>query len=345
MKYKQESTNVSDKCPVCQTDITPLISEPDARDQARVDKYHCERCGDFCLKIPLTDSLRRVSFLEDLLERDPQKMAVLSHWIRTEHESKKRLSGKDPIVLTHELVSGVIRNPRPSPMAQADNYVRWIGDNIKVGGRYAAVERLAIQAIVGSPNEQEFELVSSHLLNNAKLIDHGPGESGVWRRVTLSFDGWEHYEKLKLGHADSRRAFMAMQYNEEPLEDIFESVFKPAVKETGFDLFKLPDRPQPAGLIDDRLRVEIRTSRFLIADLTHGNRGAYWEAGYAEGMGKPVIYTCEKKVFEDHKSKPHFDTNHHLTILWDSTKPDDVSKELKATIRATLPAEAKLTDD
>ena len=67
--------------------------------------------------------------------------------------------------------------------------------------------------------------------------------------------------------------------------------------------------------------MEIRTSRFLIADLTHENPGAYWEAGYAEGLGKPVIYTCEKKKFEN-QVKTHFDTNHHLTLQWDSNETD-----------------------
>ena len=102
------------------------------------------------------------------------------------------------------------------------------------------------------------------------------------------------------------------------------------------------DRPK-AGLIDDRLRVEIQTSRFLIADLTHENAGAYWEAGYAEGLGKPVIYTCEKAKFEEQKT--HFDTNHHLTVVWDADNLSEAADELKATIRATLPGEAKLTDE
>ena len=41
------------------------------------------------------------------------------------------------------------------------------------------------------------------------------------------------------------------------------------------------------------MRVQIRASRFVICDLTHGNRGAYWEAGFAEGIGRPVIFVCE----------------------------------------------------
>jgi nucleoside 2-deoxyribosyltransferase len=160
--------------------------------------------------------------------------------------------------------------------------------------------------------------------------------------VTLSFEGWEHYQDLKRGATDSRKAFMAMQYGNEQLNKVVEEVFKPAVKQTGFDLVRLDEKPK-AGLIDDRLRVEIQTSRFLIADLTDENAGAYWEAGYAEGLGKPVIYTCEKGKFEE--SKSHFDTNHHLTITWDATSAEEAAEELKATIRATLAGEAKLTDE
>jgi hypothetical protein len=272
-----------------------------------------------------------------------QRMAVLSHWIRTRYESRKKQRTKAPIILTDELLNDIIKNPRPSLADQADNYVHWIGDNVKVGGQYIPVEELAIQAIVGSATIEEFELVSSHL-RDGRLIDH-KSETGIWRKVTLSFAGWERYRELKRATADSRKAFMAMQYGEQELDDIVENVFRDAVKKTGFDLSRLDDPDQPAGLIDDRLRVAIRTSRYLIADLTHGNQGAYWEAGYAEGLGKPVIYTCEKRVFEDPDSKTHFDTNHHLTILWDSQKPEEAAKKLKNAIRATLPAEAKLTDD
>lgn len=100
---------------------------------------------------------------------------------------------------------------------------------------------------------------------------------------------------------------------------------------------------QPAGLIDDHLRVEIKRARFLIADLTHANNGAYWEAGYAEGLGKTVIYTCEQQVFDDRAQGTHFDTNHHLTVKWNPENPDMAVESLKATIRATFP-EAKQED-
>jgi nucleoside 2-deoxyribosyltransferase len=76
----------------------------------------------------------------------------------------------------------------------------------------------------------------------------------------------------------------------------------------------------------------------VIADLTHDNNGAYWEAGFAEGLGRPVIYTCRKQKWDATKS--HFDTSHLNTIIWDPIW----DTRLTATIRATLPGEAKMTD-
>lgn len=126
---------------------------------------------------------------------------------------------------------------------------------------------------------------------------------------------------------------MAMQYRDGRLDRIVNQWFRPVVEETGFTLFRLDDE-EPAGLIDDRLRIEIQSARFLIADLTHENRGAFWEAGYAEGLGKPVIYTCEGSVF---RTASHFDTNHNLHILWDEDNLESAMERLKATIRVTIP--------
>jgi hypothetical protein len=159
--------------------------------------------------------------------------------------------------------------------------------------------------------------------------------------LTLSFSGWDYFESLRLGGVTYRKAFMAMKFGNAELDAMLETVFKPGAKRAGFDLRRLTDDPR-AGLIDNRLRVEIQSSDFLVADLTHDNPGAYWEAGYAEGLGKPVIYTCEKGKFE--AAKTHFDTNHHLTIVWESSNREAAGNELVATIRATLPQLARMTD-
>jgi len=328
---------MSSKCPVCNSDITK--PEKHGYESDYVIFCSCARCGDF----NVLDSFSRE--LLEILGNDNRKRAVLSHWIRSEDE--KRLS-TDPkkrstLVLTKQLVEQILKNPPPNPAEQADNFVRWLGDKVPAPGEEILIEPSTHQSIMCAETPNGFALVIRHLFEAGIVTGIQYNDKPGKAHVTLSFKGWQYYEKLKRGAIDSRKAFMAMKYGDEQLDKIVEEVFKPAVKQTGFDLFKLVDRPQPAGLIDDILRVEIQTSRFLIADLTHNNLGAYWEAGYAEGLGKPVIYTCEKSKFE--KDPPHFDTNHHLTIPWDEKNIEEAAAKLKATIRATLPEQAKLTDD
>ncbi len=332
---------MGDKCPVCNSDV----SKPDhfaIGVGIHGEAYSCPRCGNYQVE---SFTLANLKFLLD----NDQKIAVLSHWIRTRHE----VIAKEPpdekffrksITLNEQLVNSIIKNPPPTIAEQADKFILWLGNSEHPPGEEVFVQHSTHQSIMGSITPKEFELVLYHLIDTGILQGKKAEAIGAYGRafITLSFDGWQYYEKLKRGAAESRKAFMAMGYGNPELDKIVEETFKLAVKQTGFDLFALNEKPK-AGLIDDRLRVEIQTSRFLIADLTHDNAGAYWEAGFAEGLGKPVIYTCEKKKFEE--AKTHFDTNHHLTIPWDEKNPEEAAKKLKATIRATLPEQAKLTDD
>ena len=89
-----------------------------------------------------------------------------------------------------------------------------------------------------------------------------------------------------------------------------------------------------SGIIDNLMRNKIRDSAFVIVDLTHDNFGAYWEAGYAEGLGKPVIYICQKTKFDD--AKTHFDTNHCTTVLWSMEEDSSFRRQLIATLRRSL---------
>ena len=95
-------------------------------------------------------------------------------------------------------------------------------------------------------------------------------------------------------------------------------------------------------MIDLRMRVEIRSAKFLVADLTDENRGAYWEAGFAEGLGKKVCYTCEGSKFD--KVKTHFDTEHLLTVKWTADNMAPALDGLKSAIRNDFPTDAVQLD-
>ena len=106
---------------------------------------------------------------------------------------------------------------------------------------------------------------------------------------------------------------------------------------------------QRAGLIDAIMEHEIRRCRFVVADLSDDNAGAYWEAGFAEGLGKPVFYICCEKEPSDPTidKKTHFDTNHRQTVSWspDPVSFETTSEKLKAVIRNTLLGDAKQDDN
>lgn len=314
-------------CPICSYAFAVAGPDASGQDATLVD---CAHCGEF----GLTGSL--VACLPTFLAQH-DSAAKLSHVIRKANETGQQL------LLDSYTAEAILKNPLPRPREQADLLVQWLAAKSPGPGETLDINYDLHGAIFGAKSHAGFSMITEHLLATGLIA--GPhqkylsGESIV--QVSLTFAGWDHYETLRLGGTNYRKAFMAMKFGDTTLDSLLHQFFKPAVKRAGFDLFKLDDRPK-AGLIDDRMRVEIRGADFVIADLTHDNLGAYWEAGYAEGLGKPVIYTCERTKFN--ATKTHFDTNHHLTIVWDSDAGAEAGLQLTETIRATLPHLALLTD-
>lgn len=315
-------------CPVCQLTASRIEHEPTGRGAILVD---CAHCGNFALSSSL------FAMLPQLRESAVDARAKLSHALRRSSQAAGR-----PLFTSHT-AEAVLRQPLPRPREQADLLVRWLAEHVPGPGETVRVEHATHGAIVGARSEAGFELVVDHLFRSG-LVTGNQSKTlfgGDRADATLTFAGWDHYEGLRRGGQVYRKAFMAMKFGDAMLDDVLASVFKPSALRAGFDLFKLTDRPQ-AGLIDNRMRAEIQACDFVVADLSHDNLGAYWEAGYAEGLGKPVIYTCERSKFE--LARTHFDTSHHMTILWDRSSPGDCAEEFVATIRATLPHLASLAD-
>lgn len=317
-------------CPVCQTPLGATPRHPDND----LDWFDCPRCGRFALTIEAHQDLN------SYLRNDRQRYA-LSHAIRRSQSTRPF-----PVFRSAQVQRIAKDAYLPTPREQADLLIHWLGDNLPGPGQTIDVNPRDHGAAIGATSVAGFMFVVRGIMEDG-LAD---GRSKNWEPVpgtvhlagaadvTLTFKGWDRFEQLRHGIATGLTAFMAMKFGDATLDRMVDQHLRPAVAATGFHLRRLDDEPR-AGLIDDRLRVEIKACRFLIADLTHGNKGAYWEAGFAEGLGKPVIYTCKREVFEshDHPDRPHFDTNHHLTVVWDDAAPEAAMELLKATIRATLP--------
>ena len=157
----------------------------------------------------------------------------------------------------------------------------------------------------------------------------------------LSPRGFERAEELLSTNIDSKSVFIAMGF-ESDLLDACESAIKPACENCGFDALLISDKHHNNGITDE-IMVEIKRSKFVIVDFTYNNNGAYFEAGYAQGLGHPIIRCCKKDWFDnpgDGKGL-HFDVKHYNTIIWENH--DDLYKKLKDNIRLNIP-DAILTD-
>ena len=88
--------------------------------------------------------------------------------------------------------------------------------------------------------------------------------------------------------------------------------------------------------ICDRIEVEIRRSRLLVADFSHGKDGArgsvYYEAGLAKGLGLPVIWVCRESQMKD----LHFDTNHYPHLGWENDKLSSFRNSLSDRVRLLI---------
>ena len=117
------------------------------------------------------------------------------------------------------------------------------------------------------------------------------------------------------------------------MDEVFEKGIEPAIIEAGFKPLRV-DRKEHVNKIDDEIIAELRRSRFLVADFTHGEDGArggvYYESGFAHGLNLPVIFTCRKDAVET----LHFDTNHYNHIVWTTTS--ELREKLKTRILAVI---------
>ncbi len=313
-------------CPVCKTVLGSMSIGNSAYDRFQVE---CPNCGRYQLSRPA--ELRARPLLAD----SPEFSAILAHNIR-----RMQRNNEWPLV-GDKVIERIEKEGRlPDAAEQADNLVLWLGETQRYpGGVFRPFNFHHVTAVIGAFDTRGTRFIIEALREKGLLDADVSTVPDGW--ITLTFDGWQRYHQLKRQSTSGPRAFMAMQYNDPILDQKIFPKFKNETMAAGFDLVKLTEVSR-AGSIDEQLRVEIRRARFLVADLTHDNSGAYWEAGFAEGLGKPVIYTCEKSVFESKGT--HFDTNHSHTILWDIDDPVKAARDLKATIRATLPDEARMDD-
>lgn len=104
-------------------------------------------------------------------------------------------------------------------------------------------------------------------------------------------------------HGDQEQQRIYREYDER-----FETI-ETVVSDAGGVAIRI-DKEHPLEDLVGRIKKEINVSVFVVADLTDERPSCYFEAGYAEALGRPVIYVASKQSV----SKPGSNTKIHFDI-------------------------------
>jgi hypothetical protein len=178
--------------------------------------------------------------------------------------------------------------------------------------------------LVDATSPHELSFLFKHLVEIGYLEALG---HGLYR---LKAKGWEKLQTGTEGAGIPGKCFIAMSFHESLKEAYDNGIFLAVKGDCKMEPVRV-DRIQYNDKICDKIVAEIRTCQFVVADVTLQRAGVYFEAGFAMGLGRPVIWTCRV----DDLANVHFDTRQYNHIVW--KEPADLRTQLTDRIRATIP--------
>ena len=307
-----------------------LSSHPSSRDGHLVDS---PRAGG---KYFITGTATSV-----LINGDERTKACLTTWLI----DQRRLGEKIPEVDSHT-IEEVKKRQSLSVPERADRLLKYIEQEASSYPgeifHFFKIDRTFMEMLAWSESktnerksgkaEEEIQFLIAYLLKRGWIIRGYAGSRNPPISCKLTVEGYAHLDELEYKVTISSKAFVAMWFDKS-MEDVWEKGIKLAIEESGYEPVRI-DQKEHSNKIDDEIIAEIRRSRFIVADFTHGDDGArggiYYEAGFAHGLNIPVIFTCREDVFE----KIHFDTRQYNHIVWET--PEKLRQRLTARIAAEI---------
>ena len=261
--------------------------------------------------------------------RDERVKARLTTWL----VDQRRLGSRSPEVMSTS-IEDAARYRDLTVRHRVDRLLGLVAERTpRIGAAFSLSNQEVTCAAMAWSESTDMEEVR-FLLNY--IVKHGwlEAEDSGPDRYILTIDGHARLAELQDKDTGSSRAFVAMWFDP-TMDDVWEGGIKPGIEDAGYGPVRI-DKAEFNDRIDEEIIAEIRRSRFLVADFTQdGDRargGVYYEAGFAHGLGLPVIFTCRKDVIDD--GLIHFDTRQYNHIAWET--PEELRKRLAERIAATI---------
>lgn len=309
-------------CPIWDTPAKPLGIAMIGDERVRVESTRAG--GKYCINVVG----RAVTEIRKL---DDQSKARLTTWLI----EQRRLGDECPEV-TYAKIEAIMHRPALTVHDRADELLKYIQKKISYIGEEhrfnAGNAPMDMLAYTESVEEDELQYLLRYLFSQDWLELTDDETQTQFMDVSITVKGYGRLAELESVVVASSQAFVAMWFDAS-LDPAFEEAIEPAIKHAGYTALRM-DNTDFLGNIPDKILAEIRRSRFIVADFTQGDEGncggVYYEAGFARGLGIPVISTCCKDTIGD----VHFDVSQDNHILWET--PVELKERLTNRIAAVI---------
>ncbi|MCD7878891.1 MAG: nucleoside 2-deoxyribosyltransferase [Candidatus Gastranaerophilales bacterium] len=315
------------KCPICASNCTLENIES-------CGIYECEKCGRFHMN----------HFDNEPILSEHDKLVLKHYFTKLDKNDKRRLK----IIDNNNLKEIIESIDYPKNLVEKVNGVlKYFAENTTFYSKKVIIDDIShICRLLFCVHEEEFRAIIQYLCDNKYLYSKNPPTSSY--SFQLRMEGLKYYEEIIVPKLKSQQGFVAMWFNNQEdsakfipdMQKIYSVAIKPAIENDERFLSLKIDNKEHSNDINDEMISEIRKSRFVVADLTGYRGGVYFEAGFAYGLGIPVIYTCHEKWLKSNAELGiegvHFDLNHRNIILWNDNNLESFKNNLINRINATI---------
>ena len=212
-----------------------------------------------------------------------------------------------------------------------DRLLLHIAERSKRPGDFATFDRKTDFTLIDCYSLAEFDQYLKWIKEAGLVIWQPSGRvvGGTEIEGSLTVEGWKRVQPLSQPGGIPGRCFVAMWFDPS-MQSVFELGISKAVTDCGFPVPIRIDKKEHNNQITDEIMAAIRDAEFVIADFTGNRGGVYYEAGFARGLGRPVIHCCKDTHFKNR----HFDTRLINHIKWSDAA--DLREKLANRIKATI---------